>query len=295
VARFNDLACVLRSALSFGMSGFPFYSHDIGGFSGIPSPELYVRWAQFGLFSSHARCHGEPPREPGAYGEQAETIFRQYTELRYRLMPYIYSQAVECGRTSLPMVRALVLEFQDDPVAAMITDQYMFGRHILVAPILDETNTRRVYLPSGTWMDYWTKDTLQGPCWLSIEASLDILPLYIQSGAILPFGPLSQFVDEKPLDPLTLEIYTPSSRGEFTIFDPNLPELEVNYDFDGHSLRLETSQTPGLVDVILYGVEIVGVHVDGIDLPFKKTGIGGWEFRFDGRTTAGIEVIVKEN
>jgi alpha-D-xyloside xylohydrolase len=294
LARFDDLACVLRSALSFGMSGFPFYSHDIGGFSGLPSPELYIRWAQLGLFSSHARCHGEPPREPWAYGEQAETIFRRYTELRYRLMPYIYSQAIECGQTSLPMVRALVLEFQDDPVAAVITDQYLFGRYILVAPILDDTNRRRVYLPPGTWVDYWTKDFLQGPRWLSIEASLDILPLYVRSGAVLPYGPLGQYVDEKPLDPLTLEIYAPQSRGEFTICDPAQPEIQVSYEFDGHRLSLETSRTPGLVEVILYGVEVAGVHANGLDLPFKKTGIGGWRFQYGGTVSATIDVVVKE-
>lgn len=104
IARYEDLACVLRAALSFGMSGFPFYSHDIGGFVGNATGDLYARWAQFGLFSSHARAHGVPPREPWAYGEEAETIFRTYDELRYRLMPYIYSEAVECTRTSLPML-----------------------------------------------------------------------------------------------------------------------------------------------------------------------------------------------
>ncbi|NJK81599.1 MAG: glycoside hydrolase family 31 protein [Chloroflexaceae bacterium] len=162
VARFEDLACVLRSALSFGMSGFPFYSHDIGGFAGLPSPDLYIRWAQFGLFSSHARCHGEPPREPWAYGEEAEAIFRWYCELRYRLLPYIYSEAQECGRSSLPMLRALVLEYQDDPTTYTIADQYMFGRSLLVAPILDERTTRRVYLPHGLWVDYWTKTVRPG-------------------------------------------------------------------------------------------------------------------------------------
>jgi alpha-D-xyloside xylohydrolase len=162
IARYEDLPCVLRSALNFGLSGFPFYSHDIGGFSGLPSPDVYVRWAQFGLFSSHARAHGTPPREPWVYGAEAERIFRQYDNLRYRLLPYIYSEAVECGRSSLPMLRALALDFQDDPTALAIDDQYLFGPSILVAPILDERNRRAVYLPPGQWIDYWSKQTLDG-------------------------------------------------------------------------------------------------------------------------------------
>jgi alpha-D-xyloside xylohydrolase len=291
VARFEDLACVLRSALSFGMSGFPFYSHDIGGFSGIPSPELYVRWTQFGLFSSHARCHGEPPREPWAYGKAAEDIFRQYAELRYRLIPYIYSQAVECGKNSLPMVRALVLAFQDDPGVALIFDQYLFGESILVAPILDETNLRRVYLPPGTWVDYWTKKSLQGPAWISIQAPLEVLPLYIRGGAILPYGPLCQYIDQKPLDPLTLEIYAPEPDADFRIYDPDHTDIQIKYHFNGNNLILETSSSPGRIDVILYGMEIKQANLGEENLEVMKTENGGWQYSYDGRMPARVTLF----
>lgn len=253
VARYEDLACVLRAALSFGLSGFPFYSHDIGGFSGLPSPELYVRWAQLGMFGSHVRCHGSPPREPWAYGPEAERIFRQYDELRYRLMPYIYSEAVECGRTSLPMMRPLTLAYQDDPNTYTIDDQYLFGGSLLAAPILDETDRRRVYLPAGEWVDYWTKETLSGGRWLIVEAPLEKMPLFVKAGAILPYGPKIQYVDERPLDPLTLEIYAPADSGRYTIHDEDRPDITVSYKRDGDRLQVDVSQTPGQVEVVVFG------------------------------------------
>jgi len=198
VARYEDLASVLRAMLNMGLSGFPFYSHDIGGFSGLPDPALFIRWAQLGFFSSHARIHGTPPREPWEFGEEAERIFREFDELRYRLLPYIYSEALECGKSSLPMVRALVLDYQDDPTVYGIEDQYLFGRSILVAPILNDSTRRRVYLPRGKWFDYWTKQAVEGPCWLTVNAPLDRIPLYIKDGAAIPYGPLIQHTAERP-------------------------------------------------------------------------------------------------
>jgi len=293
VARFEDLACVLRSALSFGMSGFPFYSHDIGGFSGLPSLELYVRWAQLGLFSSHARCHGEPPREPWEYGDEAERIFRQYTELRYRLIPYIYSEAVECGRASLPLVRALVLDFQYDPTSAMITDQYMFGRSLLVAPILDHTNRRRIYIPPGTWVDYWTKEMNLGPQWIEVEASLDMLPIFVKGGAILPYAPLCQYVDEKPVDPLTLEIYAPQTKAKYAIFESQQSVIHVNYKMDNDVLSVETDPAPGQIEIVIYQLPVRAAHRENKSLDIEKTENDGYKVEFDGRPPSRIEFMIE--
>ncbi len=255
VARHEDLACVLRAALSFGMSGFPFYSHDIGGFSGIPSSELYVRWAQFGLFSSHARAHGEPPREPWEYGDEAEAIFRQYTELRYRLMPYIYSEAVRCGKTSWPMLRPLVLEYQDDPNTYTLDDQYLFGPSLLVAPILDESNQRRAYLPEGIWIDYWTKETVPGGRWIHVEAPLDVMPMWVRAGAILPYGPLVQHTGERPLDELRVEIYQPGESGSFVIHNDSA-QLPIRYTYADGLLSVEVDHPN--VEIVVYGVTVAG-------------------------------------
>jgi alpha-D-xyloside xylohydrolase len=198
LSRFEDLACVLRATLSMGLSGFPFDSHDIGGFLGTPTPELYVRWAQLGLLSSHARVHGLGPREPWAFGSRAEAIVRRIVELRYRLMPYIWSEALESVATSLPMVRAMVLEDPDDPTLAWLDDQYLFGRDLLVAPILDAGDRRKVYLPKGAWVAFESGRVHQGPCWLDVVAPLDVVPMFARAGAVLPLGPVMQHVDELP-------------------------------------------------------------------------------------------------
>ncbi|NWF79530.1 MAG: DUF4968 domain-containing protein [Chloroflexi bacterium] len=253
VARFKDLACVLRAMLSFGLSGFPFYSHDIGGFAGLPSPELYVRWFQLGLFSSHARAHGTPPREPWAFGAEAATIIRRYLELRYRLLPYLYSEAVRCGATSLPLCRALVLDFPDDPTCATIEDQYLFGEQFLVAPLLAAGTERTLYLPPGRWVDYWSKAVLEGGRWLRVAAPLDTLPLFVRAGAIIPYGPLVQYVDERPLDPLSVEIYLPAAQGSFLVHDQGDRSIAISYRRTGEHLTVEIGSCPGAVLLLVYG------------------------------------------
>lgn len=292
IARFEDLPCVLRSALSFGLTGFPFYSHDIGGFSGLPSPDLYVRWAQLGLFSSHARCHGAPPREPWAYGEEAERIFRFYDELRYRLLPYIWSEAVECGRTGLPMLRALVVDHQEDPTTHAIEDEYLFGRDLLVAPILDETEHRKVYLPRGVWTDYWSKETVEGGRWTEVEAPLETLPIYVREGAIVPHGPVMQYVDEVPCNPLTVEIYNPIDKGSYTIRDEDRPDIHISYHRKGEILTVETGAAPGRIELALYGVTVAEVWTDAAT-PEVHPIEGGVVVRFDGAAPRTVTLTLQ--
>ncbi len=256
IARYEDLACVLRSALSFGMSGFPFYSHDVGGFSGLPSPELYVRWIQLGAFTSHVRCHGQPPREPWAYGEVTENLFRQYMDLRYSLMPYILSEARWCVQSSQPMLRALVLDYQDDPTTSSIEDQFLFGRSLLVAPILKETNTRKVYLPDGNWIDYWTRAVISGPKWIDVEAPLETIPLYVKAGAIIPYGPKQQYIGEKACDPLTVEVYTPENEHAYAVVDSQMGQIPITYACEGNRIVLNIGRSVGQVIVKLIGADI---------------------------------------
>ena len=296
VATWRDLSCTLRSGLSLGLSGFPFWSHDIGGFVGNPTPELYARWVQLGMLSSHARAHGVPPREPWAYGSQATAVYRRYTELRYRLLPYLYSQAVESVRRSLPLLRALVVEFQDDPTVFAIDDQYLFGDSFLVAPIVDETNRRRVYLPAGDWVDYWTKERVTGGCWLDIEAPLEIVPMWVRAGAIVPMGPVQQYVDEKPLDPLTLELYMPDGQGDFTVHDPDRPNNQVTYTLErdaesGDNLVVTMGPSVGRVELVFYGVSVQAARMNGTSLPVETQGEGQL-IRFDGREGGRIVLAV---
>ena len=259
VARFDDLACVLRAALSIGLSGFPFYSHDVGGFSGNPSEELWVRWLQLGAFSSHVRAHGSPPREPWEYGDRAEQLTRAYLDLRYRLLPYLWTESVSAARTSLPVVRAMLLEHPDDPIAWTVDDQYYFGSSLLVAPVLEEGATRRtVWLPDGEWFDFWTGAPIKGGRRVTVDAPLEKLPLFARGGSLVPMGPAMQHVDEQPCDPLTLHLYGARRDGSAQVHLGRGAVVDVQWRVDSSGQVQVTSHgAPG-------GVELV-VH-DGADI-----------------------------
>lgn len=203
---FEGMAGTLRAALSIGLSGIPFFSHDIGGFLGLPTAELYVRWAQFGLFCSHSRCHGcgdATYREPWRFGQEAEEIFRSYDKLRYSLMPYILEQAEQCTKTGLPMVRSLYLSYPDDRNVRGIDDQYLFGDAFLVAPVLrplSETAVREVYLPQGDWVDFWTRECVSSRGeWVARPVDLATMPLYVKAGSRIPWCECASHLgDEAP-------------------------------------------------------------------------------------------------
>ena len=210
---FDDMAASLRGALSWILSGAAFASFDMGGFFGIPtltdppSPELYVRWSQMGLLFSHARAHGHTaPREPWAYGEPALSIFRKYAQLRYRLLPYLYA-AARRAPDGLPLARPLVYDWPSDPTTHHIDDEYMLGSDLLVAPMFKPRGSREIYLPAGGWFDYWTDRQFDGVRWITYNAELETLPLFVRAGAVLPMGPDLQYSNERSWDPLSFEVY----------------------------------------------------------------------------------------
>ena len=191
---FEALAGTLRGALTVGISGIPFFSHDFGGFIGTPDDELYVRWAQLGLFSSHSRCHGcgdHNHREPWRFSEEACEVFRFYDKLRYSLMPYIYSEAEKCTKTGLPMMRALYLEYPEDRNVRHIDDQYLFGDSLLIAPVLkplSKTAFRDIYLPQGVWFDYFTREKIESRGrWIRRKVDLATMPIYVKEGTVLRY------------------------------------------------------------------------------------------------------------
>ncbi len=143
----------LEGGLSFGLSGFQFWSQDIGGFHGAIEEKLLIRWMQIGLFNSHSRIHGFGDRELYKFGPETQRICGDYLRLRYRLLPYIYGSARQCVESSLPMTRPLVVEYQHDPTVWNMSDEYLFGDSLLVAPIFSEAPLRQVYLPEGMWTD----------------------------------------------------------------------------------------------------------------------------------------------
>ncbi len=229
----ESLAATIRGGLSAGLSGLPFWSNDIGGYRGIPSAELYVRWAQFGLFCSHSRMHGDSPREPWYFGEEAAAIVRKYALLRYELFPYIYSAAFEAGLKGIPVIRALPLAFPDDLNVFDKDFQYMFGPGILVAPVIEPEGKHRIYLPEGCWYDYWTKEIIVGPKNLRVQVPLDILPLYVCGGAIIPRMQQSWRIPEERIDPLIVEVW-PHETSDYLFYeDEGVTEFRCRQDGDG--------------------------------------------------------------
>ena len=152
----------LRGGLSFGLSGFSFWSHDMGGFVTQSPDDLYRRWLPFGFLSSHTRAHGAPPTEPWLIGKDFTDAFRANAEMKYQLMPYVYAQAKDCSEKGLPMVRALFVEFPHDAGAWLVEDEYMYGSQLLVAPLLESGSSRTVYLPKGKWIDYQSGKVYEG-------------------------------------------------------------------------------------------------------------------------------------
>jgi alpha-D-xyloside xylohydrolase len=207
-ADWDSLAATIRGGLSLGLSGVPFWSHDIGGYRGTPAPDLYVRWAQFGLLGSHSRMHGDGPREPWKFGPEAYQIVLRYVRLRYRLFPYFHSLAYEAARTGRPVLRAMPLAFPRDPNAHGLEHQFMIGPWLLAAPIFNAEGRRSIYFPAGTWYDFWTGKAVTGPRAMEIAVPLAKMPLYIRAGAILPTMKPGLRISEGPVDPLIMEIWT---------------------------------------------------------------------------------------
>jgi alpha-D-xyloside xylohydrolase len=242
---FDDMAASLRGALSWILSGAAFASFDMGGFFGIPtltdppSPELYVRWSQMGLLFSHARAHGHTaPREPWAFGEPTLSIFRKYAQLRYRLLPYIYAAARRAPEGA-PLARPLVFDYPADPATWHVDDEYLLGPDLLVAPMFKPRGSREIYLPDGGWFDFWTDHRFDGGRWISYEAELDTLPLFVRAGAVVPMGPDLQHANERSWDPLTFDIYPG---------DPRQSDHEVNNDQRRISLQLTVSEGSVLLE-----------------------------------------------
>jgi alpha-glucosidase (family GH31 glycosyl hydrolase) len=220
---FATLEAQIPLGLNTGLSGIPYWGMDIGGFF-HPQPEtaeLYARWFQFGAFCPGFRAHGTIWREhvPWAFGPEIEAICRRYVELRYRLLPYTCALAWQAYLEGLPLMRPLVLNYPDDPSVWELGSQYLWGDDLLVAPVTRAGATAwPVYLPAGTWYDFWTHQRHTGPRGVTVEAPLDRLPLFVRAGALLPLAPLTQFDGERMWDEITVLVY-PEGDGSFDLYD----------------------------------------------------------------------------
>jgi alpha-D-xyloside xylohydrolase len=228
----SAMAAELRGGLSFGLSGFTYWSHDVGGFVDRAPRDLYRRWMAFGALTSHTRTHGAPPREPWEYDEKLTDDFRRALNLRYSLMPYIYAQAKDSSSKGYPMLRTLFFEFPEDPTAWMIEDEYMFGADLLVAPLFEEgKDSRRVYLPPGAWIDYQTAAVYQGGRWHEISAGEIPIVLLVRDRAVLPHAAPAQNTAEIDWKNIELRVFSSDNKpaaGLFAAPDGDLQRLELN-------------------------------------------------------------------
>ena len=188
----SAMAATLRGGLSFGLSGFTYWSHDVGGFVDRAPRDLYRRWLAWGVLTSHTRAHGAPPREPWEYDAELTEDFRRALGLRYSLMPYIVAQAKDSSARGFPMLRALFFEYPDDPTSWTVDDEYLFGTDLLVAPLMEPGDSRRVYLPPGEWIDYQTGEVHAGERWRRIKAGQIPVVLLVRNHAAVPHVKVAQ-------------------------------------------------------------------------------------------------------
>jgi alpha-D-xyloside xylohydrolase len=248
VSTFESMAESLRGGLSLGLSGFGFWSHDIGGFDGTPSAAVYKRWIAFGLLSSHSRLHGDASyRVPWLFDEEAVDVLRKFTKLKSRLMPYLFAHAMEAKNKGVPLMRAMLLEFPNDPTCYYLDRQYMLGESLLVAPIFSNDNAVTYYLPAGRWTNFFTGETSVGPGWISETHNFMSLPLMVRPNSVIATGSHEDRPDYDYGEGVTLQVYElqddkhasvviPSIKGENqTTFEVRRAGRTINVERHGKS------------------------------------------------------------
>ena len=235
----SAMAGELRGGLSFGLSGFTYWSHDVGGFVQKAPRDLYRRWLAWGVLTSHTRAHGAPPREPWEYDEALTEDFRRALGLKYSLMPYIYAQAKDSSARGYPMLRTLFFEYPNDPGSWEIEDEYMFGSNLLVAPLFDSTDTRKVYLPPGDWIDYQTGKVYAGAKWQEIKAGDIPVVLLVKNHSVLPQVKVAQSTKDIDWNDVELRVFSTDNTpvtGLFALPDGALQPLSLRFTSNAFAL-----------------------------------------------------------
>ena len=273
---FESMAESLRGGLSLSLCGFGFWSHDIGGFEGNGSPAVYKRWIAFGLLSSHSRLHGNSSyRIPWAYDEEACDVLRLFTKLKCTLMPYLFAKAVEAHEKGRPTLRAMLLEFPNDPASDTLDRQYMLGDALLVAPVMTEDGRVSFYLPTGKWTHLLTGEVVLGGSWQITQHDFFSLPLFVRPGSILPIGTCEERPDYDYAEGVTFRIYQLASG---TTASCQIPAL------DGTTSRsLTATRTEKSLSLTLEGshagawkVDLVGIEgVKSVEGGTLQAGVGG--------------------
>ncbi|MCI5878033.1 MAG: alpha-xylosidase [Lachnospiraceae bacterium] len=241
-SNYEAMAESMRGGLSLTMSGFGYWSHDIGGFEDTSTPDVYKRWAAFGLLSTHSRFHGSTSyRVPWAYDDEAVDVVRFFTKLKLSLTPYLYSSAVRTSRTGVPMMRSMVLEFENDPVCQYLDRQYMLGDSLLVAPIFNDRGEAYYYLPEGTWTNYLTGETVEGGVWRKEHHDYMSIPLWARENTILPVNYGLKHAADSYKEGLELKVIGLKDQAETTVYEDQKEILQVSVAKDGGKISIKAA------------------------------------------------------
>ena len=273
---FEAMAESLRGGLSLGLSGFGFWSHDIGGFEGTPSKEVYKRWIAFGLLSSHSRLHGNQSyRVPWLFDEEAVDVLRLFTKLKCRLMPYLYAQALESTHKGIPMMRAMMLEFPDDPTCDYLDRQYMLGESLLVAPVFSHAGVVTYYLPPGRWTNFFTGKVVEGSGWMRETHDYKSLPLMVRPNSALAVGGHEDRPDYDYGEGVTLQVYELADGKSATAVIPSVAgDVDVRFEVkrEGRMITVERQGASKRWQLLLVGIEGVA-SVEGGVIESNKNGV----------------------
>ncbi|UPK46129.1 alpha-xylosidase [Paenibacillus pabuli] len=272
---YESMAESLRGGLSLGLSGFGFWSHDISGFESTATPDVYKRWVQFGLLSSHSRLHGSTSyRVPWLFDEESVDVVRDFTKLKISLMPYLYHSAVESTVKGIPMMRAMLLDFPDDPTTYSLDTQYMFGDSILVAPIFNKEGDVRYYLPEGTWTNYLTGAKVEGGRWISENHDFKTLPMMIKPNSLIAVGAVDSKPDYDFADNVSLHLFEladGNSAQAVVVNQSAEQELVVNVSRNGSVLEVRAEGAGKPWNLVLRGIE----SVSGVEGGSQASGANG--------------------
>ncbi|WP_420379556.1 glycoside hydrolase family 31 protein [Gilvibacter sp.] len=263
------------------LSGMSFIGTDIGGFAEQPTGELFSRWIQLGVFHPFCRVHSSGDhgdQEPWSFDEEVTNIVRDYVELRYQLLPYLYTMFWEYAQEGIPMIKPLVYFDQEDHQTFYRTDEFIFGNDILVCPILEpNAQGRRMYIPRGLWYNYWSDEVVEGGKELWVDADINKIPLFVRSGSMIPKYPVQQYVGEKKVESLTLDVYYKEGKGQAKVYEDG----QDGYDYKKGRFSLRSFKLTGKTNELIIQQHKEGKFVTDYDtitlkfhgLPFKVTAI----------------------
>jgi len=281
VATWEHLAIANNQAQRMAMSGFSFAGSDIGGFAEQPQGELFARWIQLGVFHAFCRVHSSGDhgdQEPWVFGEEITDIVRKFVEIRYQLLPYLYTAFWKYINDGTPILKSLVLYDQGDTATHYRSDEFVYGEQILVCPILEPNGKgRRMYIPKGKWYNFWTDEVVEGGREVWVDAELDSMPMFIKEGAVIPKYPVQQYVGEKNFEEITLDVYYKEGKESSKLYD----DAHDGYDYKKGRFSLRTFKVTGKKEELIlqqhkrgdFNADYSKFNLVLHNLPFKITSV----------------------